>query len=326
MPLLPSICNLNTPRVGPNHLREVSTIITVKNYHHSDLERLWSLANAIHGEKGWWAARSPDNLSVWLGQPTIDPERDVFLALEDESPIGYLIANLEPPLKRVVLEGAVHPDHRRRGAGAQLVEASSDRASGLDYKIIQMAVPYAHINARRLAKRCGFRFIRKFWEMKLDNPASVPDPDLYQGFHLRHFREGDEDRLRFIQNLSFARHWGYSPNRLEDIHYKVRMGLFTFDDILLVLDGDVTIGFNWTRLERRQRGTQGWIGMMGAHPDYRGKGLGTSIMRAGVRYLRNSGASRIDLTVDSLNPSAHRIYRAGGFSRQAVTVWYERAL
>ena len=189
-----------------------------------------------------------------------------------------------------------------------------------------MAVPYAALNARRLARRCGFRFIRKFWEMKLDDPTSVPNPDLHEGFQLRHFREGDEDRLRFIQNLSFAKHWGYSPNRPEDIHYKVRMGLFSFDDILLVLDGDTTIGFNWTRLERSEESTQGWIGMMGAHPEYRGKGLGTSIMRAGVQYLRDSGASRIDLTVDSLNPSAHRIYRAGGFRRQAVTVWYERTL
>ena len=104
------------------------------------------------------------------------------------------------------------------------------------------------------------------------------------------------------------------------------MGLFSFDDILLVLDGDTAVGFNWTRLERSEGSTQGWIGMMGAHPEYRGKGLGTSIMRAGVQYLRESGASRIDLTVDSQNPSAHRIYGAGGFRRQAVTVWYERAL
>ncbi len=290
------------------------------------MARLWSLTNSIHGDKGWWAARSPDNLSVWLGQPTIEPERDVFIALDGESPVGYLIANLEPPLKRVVLEGVVHPNHLRRGAGTQLVQAATDRAKSLDYEIIQMAVPYAATNARRLAKHCDFRFIRKFWEMKLADPTSVPTPNLYEGFQLRHFREGDEERLQFIQNLSFSKHWGYNPNRLEDIHYKVRMGLFSFDDILLVLDGENTIGFNWTRLERGEQCTQGWIGMMGAHPEYRGKGLGTSIMRAGVQYLRTSGASSIDLTVDSLNPSAHRIYRAGGFERQAVTVWYERVL
>ena len=290
------------------------------------MDRLWSLASSIHGDKGWWAARSPANMSVWLGQPTIDPERDVFLAQDADQPIAYLIANMEPPLKRVVLEGAVHPDHLHRGAGTRLVQASVDRASGLGYEIIQMAFPFGALNTRRLAKRCGFRFIRKFWEMKLDDPSTVPDPGLSSEFQIRPFRDGDEDRLRFIQNLSFAKHWGYSPNRLEDVHYKVRMGLFSFDDILLVLDGDTPVGFNWTRLERGDKGTQGWIGMMGAHPEYRGKGLGTSIMRAGVQYLRDSGASRIDLTVDSQNPSAHRIYRAGGFRRQAVTVWYERAL
>ena len=306
--------------------QEVDTIITIKSYQQADLNRLYSLSNSIHGDKGWWAARSVDNMSVWLGQPTIDPERDVFLALDGEKPVGYLIANMEPPLKRAVLEGAIHPDHLHRGAGTKLVEASVERASDLSYEIIQMAVPYGATNARRLARRCGFRFIRKFWEMKLDDPTSVPDPGLSSEFQLRHFRDGDEERLRFIQNLSFSRHWGYSPNSSEDVHYKVRMGLFTFDDILLVLDGNTTIGFNWTRLEHGDQATQGWIGMMGAHPEYRGKGLGTSIMRAGVQYLRNSGASRIDLTVDSLNPSAHRIYRAGGFRRRAVTVWYEREL
>ncbi len=237
-----------------------------------------------------------------------------------------MIANLEPPLKRVVLEGAIHPDHLHKGAGTRLIEASVDRSSALGYEIVQLAVPYAALNARRLARRCGFRLIRKFWDMKLLDPSSVPDPELYDGFRLRHFREGDEERLRFIQNLSFARHWGYSPNRLEVIHYKVRMALFNFQDILLLLDGETTIGFNWTRLEHGEHGTQGWIDMMGAHPDYRGKGLGTSIMRAGVQYLRNSGASRIGLTVDSLNPGALRIYRAGGFRRQAVTVWYERVI
>ena len=192
-------------------------------------------------------------MSVWLGLPTIDPERDVFLALDGDKPIAYLIANMEPPLKRVVLEGAVHPDHLHRGAGTRLVEASVDMASGLGYEIIQMAFPFGALNTRRLAKRCGFRFIRKFWEMKLDDPSTVPDPGLSSEFQIRPFRDGDEDRLRFIQNLSFAKHWGYSPNRPEDVHYKVRMGLFSFDDILLVLDGDTPVGFNWTRLERSDR-------------------------------------------------------------------------
>ena len=322
MPTRPAVCNLN-PNIPA---LEVAAIITVKSYRNSDLARLQKLALEINGPKGWWAARSEANMAVWLGQPTIDPERDVFLALDGDAPVGYLIANMEPPLKRVVLEGSVHGDHLRRGVGSALVEASVARASELGYEIVQMAVPYGATNARRLAKRCGFRFIRKFWEMKQEDPASVPDPGLAPEFDLRHFRDGDEERLQFIQNLSFSKHWGYSPNSAADIQYKVRMGLFTFDDILLVLHGDTTVGFNWTRLERSDEGTQGWIGMMGAHPEYRGKGLGTSIMRAGVEYLRNSGATRIDLTVDSLNPSAHRIYRAGGFRRQAVTVWYERTL
>ncbi|MCH8087472.1 MAG: GNAT family N-acetyltransferase [Chloroflexi bacterium] len=281
---------------------------------------------SIHGPYGWWAARSVENMREWLGQPNLHPEQDLFLAFDGPRAVGYLQNSFEPPLARVVLEGAVHSEYHRRGIGARLVEASVALATDRGYQVVQMAVPYGALNARRLALKTGFRFIRKFWEMRLKDPSTVPAPEMPAPFVLRHFTEGDDERLRYIQNLSFSKHWGFSPNTLEEVSYRTRMGLFRFDDILLVTDGDKTVGFNWTRLDAGPRDITGYIGMMGAHPDYRGKGLGTAVMRAGVDYLRGKGAARIDLTVDSLNPSAHRIYRAGGFERQAVTVWYEKML
>ena len=93
-----------------------------------------------------------------------------------------------------------------------------------------------------------------------------------------------------------------------------------------LMNDEKPVGFNWTRIEEGPRHVIGFITMMGSHPDYRGLGLGAAVMRAGVNYLREAEVDRVQLTVDSQNPSAHRIYTAAGFQRIAVTLWYERRL
>ncbi|MFQ5874267.1 MAG: GNAT family N-acetyltransferase, partial [Dehalococcoidia bacterium] len=143
---------------------------------------------------------------------------------------------------------------------------------------------------------------------------------------LRSWVAGDEKTLTEIQNLAFAGHWGFSPNTVEEIAYRARMSFCRPEGILFIIEGEKAVGYCWTRMEQGPRCVTGFIGMMGSHPGYRGRGLGVTVMRVGVGYLRKAGADRVDLTVDSENHSALKIYRAGGFERIAVTLWYERRL
>ncbi|MFQ5934226.1 MAG: GNAT family N-acetyltransferase, partial [Dehalococcoidia bacterium] len=132
--------------------------------------------------------------------------------------------------------------------------------------------------------------------------------------------------LTEIQNLAFANQWGFSPNTVEEIRYRARMSFCRPEGILLLMNEEEPVGFNWTRIEEGPRHVIGFISMMGSHPDYRGLGLGVAVMRAGVNYLREAEVDRVQLTVDSQNRSAYKIYNAAGFERSAVTLWYERRL
>ncbi|MEE9198383.1 MAG: N-acetyltransferase, partial [Dehalococcoidia bacterium] len=165
----------------------------------------------------------------------------------------------------------------------------------------------------------------RFWEMRLKDPSQVPPPRIHEDFTLRSFVDGDEKALTEIHNLAFSHHWGFSPNTVEEIGYRARMGFCRPEGILLITHDGKAVGFCWTRMEEGPRGVTGFISMMGTHPEYRGRGLGEAVMRVGVAYLRGAGVARVDLTVDSQNPSAIKIYRAGGFERRAVTLWYERS-
>ena len=310
---------------APNFSRPEGIIdVQIRNFRWSDLDTFVELAAQV--QRGWWAASSPERMREWLGQPNLHPEKELFLAYQGARPVGYVQNTFEPPLKRLIIEGGVHPDYLGLGVDARLLEASLVLAEERGYKVVHISLPCGGLAARRLARSMGFGIARRHWEMRLRDPAQVPPPRIPSGFTLRSFVDGDEKALRDIQNLAFSRHWGFSPNTVEEVGYRTRMSLCRPEDILFVTLEDKVAGFCWTRMEEGSRDVTGFISMMGTHPEFRGRGLGEAVMKAGVSYLRDTGVARVNLTVDSQNPSAIKIYYAGGFRRRAVTLWYERRL
>ena len=49
------------------------------------------------------------------------------------------------------------------------------------------------------------------------------------------------------------------------------------------------------------------------HPDHRGRGIGTVLMRAAVQRARELGCYRVQLTSNNARPDAHRFYERLGF-------------
>jgi ribosomal protein S18 acetylase RimI-like enzyme len=56
-----------------------------------------------------------------------------------------------------------------------------------------------------------------------------------------------------------------------------------------------------------------WLEDMVVHPDQRGKGLGTRLLRHAVDYARANGFARITLLTDRTNDRAIRFYQRQGF-------------
>jgi mycothiol synthase len=66
--------------------------------------------------------------------------------------------------------------------------------------------------------------------------------------------------------------------------------------------------------------------MVGIRPDLQGRGLGRVVTAAGLDHLVDVGATPIDITVDSANTPAVKLYESLGFTPEWRSFWYELSL
>lgn len=85
------------------------------------------------------------------------------------------------------------------------------------------------------------------------------------------------------------------------------------------LVGNVSIySANWPR----ELGSAWIIANVGVHPDYRGRGIAASLMRASMDTIRKRGGTVAVLQVDEDNYTARRVYQRLGFiDERAWTLW-----
>ena len=95
---------------------------------------------------------------------------------------------------------------------------------------------------------------------------------------------------------------------------------------VFIVDGERPIAYNWTFISSNGTSSVGFVSMTGVHPDYRGKGLGRSVVVAGMQYLKAKGVNAVELEVDYENPAARELYLKLGFQKIGETVWFEKRL
>ena len=297
----------------------------IRRFNWNDVPQITKLFNQIngldHSEKAW----DEEYMLQFLSLPSCDPEQHCFLALNDNNPVGFLLVSYEEPIGRAVASGGVIEDYRNRGIGRELVTTAVNHARELGVSVLHVEASSETESADHLLKSEGFHIVKRFWQMqwKGDEAPAVDIPD---GFALRFFRLGeDEQALTELQNTAFGENWGFSPNTVEQIAARVRLKASEHEGIILVMDGERAAAYDWTLRSPGAAGSIGWISMTGVHPDYRGKGLGTVVVTAGLNYLKSKGVEVVELEVDSDNVPARELYLKLGFKKLRETTWYERS-
>ena len=56
-------------------------------------------------------------------------------------------------------------------------------------------------------------------------------------------------------------------------------------------------------------------------PDFRGKGVGTSLVERALEFALDKGCGRVTLLTDNDNEAAHKIYRKCGFTKSEMVVF-----
>jgi len=305
-----------------------NSLYTVRNYRPTDFDRYVQLIIEVEKLEPMGCCLSPELFSERLYRPNYSPERDLFIVETVGNIVGYLNITPEVKIRRVILRGLIHPAYRRQGLATRLFSHAAHRAKELGVKVAHVNIAQDNVNAKSILSKLGFRFIRRFLQLRL-GMAGIGWQDIDQSiFPCRHLQRGEENKLLLIQNRCFAGTWGYNPNTVEEILFHINLTNCCPEDVILACKGDKVVGYCWVRITygTPTQERKGQIFMLGVDPDYRSRGIGKRVLLAGLSYLKSRGVQVAELTVDSENKVACALYQSIGFEVHTSSLWYEKEI
>jgi mycothiol synthase len=302
----------------------------IRNYSSDDFDKYLQLHAESEQLEPSGRFISAQDLSDNIGRPGFAPQKDLFVAEFNAALVGYLSVTLEPGIQRALLEGLVHPRHRRKGIATKLFSSSMQRVKASGVKAGQISVLENNAAAKSFLTKLECQFIRNFFEMRLDIHNTRLPAARRDSITSRRLKPMEENLLTEIQNRCFTGTWGFNPNTTEEIAYRLNMQGRSPDDVILTFLEDRLAGYCWTLInaeenEKREK-KKGLIHMLGVDPEYRNQEIGKAILLNGLEGLKGKGVDIVELTVDSENMAACSLYESVGFEVYAKTEWYEKAV
>ena len=297
--------------------------VQIRNFEWQDVLALANLLAQLQDNQSGEDSVTAQQLGRELALPGARPEEDVFIAWDGSEARGYVHMDREAEIGRGVVRGGVAPTWRRKGVGRHLLDTMIAHTRGLGLEVVHMDLPADAIPAKRLVTQLGFARVRTHWHLRRESrePTGAKAPS---GHPFRLMAPSEAGALTDLQNSVFAGSWGYAPNTSEQTRYRLFRLHPQPDDVVVLEEAGALVAYCWTH--EQGPGQAGIIGMMGVRPAYRGKGLGGVVTGAGVDHLLAKGTRGVELTVDSENPPAIRMYEALGFRPHWISHWYELRL
>lgn len=279
-------------------------------------------------------------------------ERDSLVGLDaDGVPRAFGLNDLLPgdSLRRAYLFGGVHPQWRGRGIGRELLRWQRDQSrwawsqqeregtgDPLPWRVLVSHPERLEANSA-LARRLGFEPVRWFHDMvrelTTEGAPAVPEVEVPAPLRLTAWTAELDEAVRLAHNEAFAGHWGSQPRTAEawqqfGIGHKNarRDWSFVVLDPSLEEDGHpavaaYTLSNAYTQDWQAQGYTQGWTGLLGVRPRWRGRRLAPALLAAALRAFAADGMAKAGLDVDTGNASgALRLYEGMGYRVEHTSV------
>jgi ribosomal protein S18 acetylase RimI-like enzyme len=188
-----------------------------------------------------------------------------------------------------------------------------------------------------LAAGSGLEPIRYFHDMvrelTTDGAPAVPEVAVEPPLVLAPWTPELDEAVRLAHNESFAGHWGSQPRDREAWqqwgvgHKNTRRDwCFVVLDTSREEDGRPAVAAYtqsnaYTQDWEAQGFTQGWTGLLGVRPDWRGRRLAPALLAAALRAFATDGMQKAGLGVDTANASgALRLYEGMGYAVEHTSV------
>lgn len=297
-----------------------------------DLEAVVAVVDAATAADGLEELLSVEELLERLDGPAADRSTDSRVAVGPDGAIrawGLVetFGSASDPY-RVTIWGGVHPDHRGRGLGRELLAWQVERAGEVRRAlapeaagVAEAGVPDSAPATEALMARAGFAATR--WWISLGQPLGPdlpPVPALPEGVRLAALDEVDDEALRLAFNAAWRDHWGSRQFDAERWEAEMMGSSVLRRDLsrVVVTDaGDVAALLLTDRFPQddQVRGhAEAWVGTLGTVREWRGRGLASALVRQALHDYRADGLDHAMIGVDADSPSgADGLYRSLGF-------------
>jgi len=239
----------------------------------------------------------------------VDPD-GTAVALAGDEVVGYCTPRLD--------DLTVHPGHRRNGHGRRLVDEARHIAAERGFARLQLHGPQHLAATRAFIDALGFRYHSSLWRFELGPEVPVPAPVFPDDVVVRGLDlESDVEAFVELLNDTFVDHPTPLSWTVDAVRFYHTLPSFDPSGILLVAPAaaaDRLVAFARVELGPPVGGRPvGDIRLIGVRRAWRGRGLGRELLRWGIAHQRDRGAGVVELSVEALNETATRIYRAAGF-------------
>jgi mycothiol synthase len=207
---------------------------------------------------------------------------------------------------------AVHPDHRRRGHGAALLDMLLSQGERRFWAHGDLPA------ARGWAALLGLQRERTLLRLALRPDARTGGVEAPHGTTIRPFRDDDVPGLLAVNARAFARHPEQRLMDRADFELRTRSDWFDPAGLFIAERGGQIVGFHWTKVDHGM----GEVYLLAVDPNRRGEQLGAALLSRGLEHLSDVGVDGVELYVEEDNVGALDLYTAAGFAQVSRDVLY----
>jgi mycothiol synthase len=274
---------------------------------------------------------SEQELRLWLESPTVDPARDVRVAVGPAGEIvGYAdVYDQNDWHTRFWFDLRVHPQNGGLEAAAALLDWAEERvlATAKEGAFLRSFVPGRSELVKRTLEERGFALIRHSYRMGIALDGAAREPRWPEGVAVRPMSPGEERAVYEVNEECFADHWEHVEEPYEEWrHWTVERKDFDPDLWFLALAGDEIAGYALCRRHDALPDT-GWVDSLGVRRSWRRRGMGRALLEHCFAEFRRRGLARAGLGVDAESlTGANRLYEQAGMEVTRRWDVYQRDL
>jgi mycothiol synthase len=263
--------------------------------------------------------------------PYTDLERGSLAVFDGDVMVGFMKTRYQPAAEavhRIVMDGGVAPDYRRKGIGSTLLKAGVAAAKelhALHHPALRLAVdvqkPESMAGVAELLRSQGFASVRYFQHMEHPLGDAIRDTAFPAGLRVEPWSEHNDEDFRLIRNEAFKDDWLWSPMPADS--WKSKITNQTFRPTVSFLLRDVANGapaamlvtMSWDADTAATGIRDARFMLIATQPDYQKRGAAGALIGHALRTAAGQGYDRAIVQADSENPfGSFRVYEKAGFA------------